>query len=627
MILLKRWLRSGSLALLLFLFVASVTAAQSSPVNIKIEAVDSKAFPKVKAFLSVSDSQGFPITGLDKSSFKITEDDKPIDGFQVSPFKNTDQPLAIVLVMDTSGSMVGKPLADSVAAAKSFMAQLMPNDPLAVVSFADKVKVAQDLTTDRGKVTQALEQLKSEGNTALYDSIVEAVGLLKNRSERRVLVLLTDGRQAGPSQFDFDQAVNEASRWSVPIYPIGFGGVNRDELGRLAKLTGGAAQVNPDSSSLAPAFQNVLNQLREQYLLEFDSTLKADGIEHNFSVSVAYQNGFASTARKYTAFPGQVSLAFPDITDGQTLGGKILFKPEVLSPAPLARLDGSLDGQSLTSVLAAPYEFVWDSTTVSPGDHLLEWKATDLAGNSGSMKVTLKIRPPIVITPGFSQDQVVSGKIKASAAVDSLAAIAKIQFLLDGQSFGEAVSSPYEIDWDTTRVVPGFHSVLIRAVDVNGLSSEATVRVNVEMQNSSNLLWIALIVVLAAAAIIIPLAVRRNAKSKQAKSQPSVNGLVRAKASLIEKEGISPGQVWPLTADEVRLGRKRDENDIPLKGLKASRCHAIIRFEAEGYTLYSLNPENPTMLNGNPNSSQFLLHSGDRIQAGESIFIFEVQES
>ena len=95
-------------------------------------------------------------------------------------------------------------------------------------------------------------------------------------------------------------------------------------------------------------------------------------------------------------------------------------------------------------------------------------------------------------------------------------------------------------------------------------------------------------------------------------------------AVLREMEGLNPNQVWPLTADEIHLGRKKDENDIPLQGLRASRRHADIRRYEANYVIYSLSQENPVLINNEPVVQQ-VLQPRDVIQAGESIFRFERQ--
>ena len=99
-------------------------------------------------------------------------------------------------------------------------------------------------------------------------------------------------------------------------------------------------------------------------------------------------------------------------------------------------------------------------------------------------------------------------------------------------------------------------------------------------------------------------------------------GAPEGKAALHELQGHDPGKIWPLGA-EMRLGRKRDENDIHIKGRSASRRMAIIRADQNGYTLYNLSPNNPAVVNGTPVAQQIVLRHGDLVQLGESQFKFE----
>jgi len=629
----KRWLFGIFSLAFLFIFIYSTAFAQSPTQIVRLESVDSNSFPKVLAYISVTDAQGKAITGLAQDSFSASEDSLPLTSFTVSPYQNTGQPLAISLVIDTSGSMVGDPLSNSVQAAKQFISTLEANDLVGIISFADRATTIQDLTSDRSMTEQALDNLVAVGNTALYDALVEASAMLKNRSERRVIILLTDGQDSGISQFTFDQAVNESVRWTIPVYPIGFGsGVDQIELEKIAKLTGGYAQTNPDSNELTAAFSNVLNNLREQYLLEYISTLQGDGKEHILNVNVNSQGGVASAATRFTANPGLVSISLTEFQNQQEISGNVRFAPQILSPAVVDKLEISIDGGLMTSVLAAPFEYVWDSTSVSTGEHQFDFTVTDKAGNIGSSSLTLLVRSPVIVTTNLIDDQLVSGVVNIVSQVDSPAGIARVEFLIDDQPLGEVVTSPYEMAWDTSKISPGYHTVIARATDVNGNTSETQVRVNVDVQKSSNLIWVAAIAILAACAIILPFAIRRNRSVH--KSGVSSGGKGAAdqshsrnsqRAVLIEQDGLNDGHEWPINPAGTNMGRKRDENDIPLKGLSASRFMAMIRLEPEGYLLYSRNPENPVLVNGIAVVSQQVLQPGDTLKAGESTFIFQLK--
>jgi VWFA-related protein len=722
----------GLLVVALFLFSGLALAQQSA--RMAIEQVDSSLFPRVEAYLSVSDVQGFPVKDLSEENFSVSEDGQPVADFEINSVQNTKQPLAFVLLVDTSGSMAWSsdtttPMDDAISAAKGFVDTLSPQDQVAVLTFSSQADVVQGLTSEKGITHVALDSLVAAGDTALYDGLVEAVAQLKDVPVRKVILLITDGIESGISGYTFDQAVNEAVRWSIPVYPIGFGAVDEQQLTQLAVLTGGYAQVQPDSSTLQSSLTTVQQILREQYLLRFESGLPADGLDHNLSVVVDYPNNHLETSQSFFAQPGEVTVALPDFQDGQTVGGKLRFAPEIVSPAEVSSLKISIDGQLLDSVLTEPFEYNWDAGTVSDGPHQFDFVVEDSAGNLGEFSLTLNVEPAVAVAiDAPSEGDALSITTTIAASVSAQAAIAKVEFyvddelldtrttepfesdwpveaealgkheikvvasdaagnsaedqvnvniiepirvaftnlqdgdvlrgapqivvqvdaqfpideviiLVDGDELGSFIAPPYQVEWPLYNVDPGQYVILAVARDVDGHEAQVEVTVDVNVSGAASEdgdevvetdavpdsaviptkqsnygLWFAIIAVLALAGVLIPLALR---KRRAAVGAPTGG------AALHELQGHTPGKVWSLGAAEIRLGRKRDENDIHIKGRSASRRMGIIRVDQNGYTLYNLSPNNPAVVNGAPVPQQILLRNGDLIQLGESQFRFE----
>jgi len=623
----RRWIPQllSSMLILQTLILTVIPAKAQAGIRLNIDAINNDLFPQIELNLSISDAQGFPVKGLTEENFSITEDSQPVSDIVVIPAQNVQQPLAFTLVIDTSGSMGGSstptPLQNAVQAAKAFINTLSSQDQVALVAFADQVTLVQDLTTDRTLVRNALDTLKPNGNTALYDAVVQAVDILKNRSERRVIVLLTDGVDSGIGQFTFDDAVNEAARWAVPVYPIGFGSVDKSELEKFAFLTGGAAQIQPDSSTLQAAFQVVLGILREQYVLRFISSLPADDKEHELIVNLDYQGWHVEQSHQFIAKPSELTITLPGVSDGQVVGGTIRFAPEIVSPGPISELNILIDGQILANVLAKPYEYVWDSTIVMSGEHDFTFIAKDIAGNTGQVTVHLNIQPPIIIEiEKPTQGETLSGKTFITVNVIALSKVASVQFLIDNKPLQTLTSSPYEVEWNLSGVPSGSHTIEVIATDVNSFSARSSLDIEVALQKGSGMFWLALLAILVALALIIPIAFRRRHASgpKVSNATPS-QGLSYV---LVELEGMNPQKIWPMSEGEIRFGRKRDENDIHLKGLSASRFHAVIRFQEGCYIIFSLNPENPVYVNDSPIQQQ-ALKIGDIIRMGDSMFRYE----
>ena len=124
--------------------------------------------------MSVAESQGIPIANLERQAFELRENDQPITNFRVESIVDSQEPLAVALVIDTSESMGEEErLAHAKSAASSFIDTLGPRDSAAVVSFANDVRVVQGYTSDRGALKDAVTGMQPEGATALYDALLQ----------------------------------------------------------------------------------------------------------------------------------------------------------------------------------------------------------------------------------------------------------------------------------------------------------------------------------------------------------------------------------------------------------------------------------------------------------------------
>ena len=133
----------------------------------------------------ISDELGQPIQN-------ITEDDIQVQGEFADQFTvvdvqdavNRSGEFAVVLVIDTSSSMAGPPIEAAQAAAQSFVEQLSPDSPVAIVLFNTDVTTALDFTTDREAINQTIETLPFGGQTALYDGALSRRGASHHKRPR-----------------------------------------------------------------------------------------------------------------------------------------------------------------------------------------------------------------------------------------------------------------------------------------------------------------------------------------------------------------------------------------------------------------------------------------------------------
>ena len=199
----------------------------------------------------------------------------------VEAFQEAIAPVSVVLVLDSSGSM--KRDADAVMeAARSFVRALPTKDSLAVMTFADVPMMVQDLSTDRGSSLAAIDEYRAVGGTALYDALNDSLTRLRRIEARRVVVVLTDGRDennpgtAPGSAHTLADVLALQKEVGASIFGIGLGPkVDRATIERLAQESGGESYFPEDVSTLAAEYRRVLETLRRRYVITYTSTNSA----------------------------------------------------------------------------------------------------------------------------------------------------------------------------------------------------------------------------------------------------------------------------------------------------------------------------------------------------------------
>ena len=144
---------------------------------------------------------------------------------------------------------------------------------------------AHDLSTKRQSSIEAIEKYQPRGGTALFDAISESLLRLRDAPGRRVLVIMTDGRDennagTGPgSTRTLNDAVKELKDSGATVFTIGLGtNIDAPALEKLATMSGGRALFPENIDQLRGEFQRVVEDLRRRYVVGFTSShVKHDG--------------------------------------------------------------------------------------------------------------------------------------------------------------------------------------------------------------------------------------------------------------------------------------------------------------------------------------------------------------
>jgi len=169
------------------------------------ERADSGEVIKVETALAVFDilaldKEGRAVSGLSKEDFIVVEDGAPQEVASFSLGDGSTVPRSIVLIIDYSGSQ--QPfIENSVAAAKTLVDKLKPNDHMAIVT--DDVSLLVDFTRDRRKLKDALDSLRKKaksgrpGRSEQYSALLATLKELIGGAERPIIIFQTDGDELG----------------------------------------------------------------------------------------------------------------------------------------------------------------------------------------------------------------------------------------------------------------------------------------------------------------------------------------------------------------------------------------------------------------------------------------------
>jgi hypothetical protein len=186
-------------------------------------------------------------------------------------------------------------------AAADFVTHMVSGDQGEIIKFSTSVAVVQPFTTDKTLLAGVAKSSWSgaDGNTALYDSIYQAVADTALQGGRMAVIAMTDGRD-NVSTHGLDDTINLAKISGVPVFTVGLGSVEESGLKRIAYETGGVYYHAPTSADLLAIYQKISQIINNQYIVTY-STVQSDGLAHTVMIK-ATQNGVSGMdSKSFTA--------------------------------------------------------------------------------------------------------------------------------------------------------------------------------------------------------------------------------------------------------------------------------------------------------------------------------------
>jgi len=268
--------------------------------EVRIEAVEIDQHPNIKFVVTAPQTVDgrLPVT-----AFRILEDGAVRDA-ELRHVEDTD--VQVVLLIDTSGSMGGPPLAGAKDAAKGFMELLSDAVRIAVLNYDSTVTVVTDFSASREEHAAGIDGLQAGGFTATFDGIRAAVDLLVATGEQgnQIVVLLTDGED--------NESVNSAEETLAALvaervtlhsieYRTAFG--DDDPIRAMVEATNGVAFRAGDTGALIRIYERLAADLSSRYNVTYVS--QATGLTE-LTVEVDY-DGLLASDRRMIQLPATLS--------------------------------------------------------------------------------------------------------------------------------------------------------------------------------------------------------------------------------------------------------------------------------------------------------------------------------
>lgn len=217
----------------------------------------------------VTDGSGHFVQGLQASNFTILEDGVP----QAVQLLGTGEiPAEVLLALDVSRSMEPE-IGDLKVTVRQFIDALPDTAHVAVSAFNSNLFLMTPFESDREARAAGLDRLRAWGLTAIYDTMIRSVDILRERGSRRALVFFTDGEDVA-SRSSVETARIALQSHDILLYIVATGPAASDselhqQFDSLTRETGGAFYHAGRLSHTAEHFQSIAVDMANQYLLAF----------------------------------------------------------------------------------------------------------------------------------------------------------------------------------------------------------------------------------------------------------------------------------------------------------------------------------------------------------------------
>jgi len=287
------------------LMLAAPALAQESEPEIEIVDINGSRYPEqgqTQMVVEVRNAEG----DLDPAALTVTVNGQEVSNLEVEPIGSSSVPVGVALVIDTSGSMAGAPMAAAQQAATDFVNQARPEDRIAIIGFSDTVQVLSGFTNNKDSLNATIASLVADGETAFNDAVIQGIALFDQPGADNLLpnmIVLTDGDDTA-STATLEDAVAAVGGSDVRTFGVALESpdFNPEPVEQVATAGGGLFLTTPDPEQLSALYGEIESEISNTLVARFQSPVFIPG---DVEFEVSYQglsssqtfavSGFATT--------------------------------------------------------------------------------------------------------------------------------------------------------------------------------------------------------------------------------------------------------------------------------------------------------------------------------------------
>jgi thermitase len=181
------------------------------------------------------------------------------------------------------------------------------------------------------------------------------------------------------------------------------------------------------------------------------------------------------------------SVSFDSPIFAETVSGVVTIQISASDNVGVSSVRLGVDGVSLGTNTASPYQFQWDTAFIPNGSHTLTATAMDAAGNASNASVTVNVSnsvavdssPPAIVIASPLDNSKISINVMVYVNASDNIGVTRVELYVDGVLTSSSSSAPFTTKWNSRKALPGPHTLQSKAYDAagnSGLSQSVSVK-------------------------------------------------------------------------------------------------------------------------------------------------------